>query len=172
MFSQDTPGFPKAASKAPGPSPSWAEVPSVSTLAPAQRLWESCPSTVHRPNWPQPGVPGPRPKRQAGIHLWGFPDPAHTPSQPAENVTGSKHPDCSYSSEGMGPSRKTQLWSPSTRGRTGLLQVPTASGTSNLLLMGDACFPPASTLDPRSSRKETCLHSVFTVTPIRHTLGA
>ena len=32
MFSQAAPGFPKAASKAPGPSPSWVEVSSVYTL--------------------------------------------------------------------------------------------------------------------------------------------
>lgn len=112
LFSQDNPGFPKAASKSPGPSPSWVEVSSVSTLRGG-----TCPGalgilSLNFPPAQMATASCPRPKRQAGIHLQGFPDPAHAPSQPAEHVTGSKHPDRSYSREAW-----AQFWSKSTRGR-------------------------------------------------------
>lgn len=77
-----------------------------SEVAPAQGLWESCPSTFHRPKWPKPAVPGPCPKRQAGIHLWGFPDPAHTPFPACGACDRQQAPDCSYSTEGLGPAEK------------------------------------------------------------------
>lgn len=172
LFSQDNPGFPKAASKSPGPSPSWVEVSSVSTLRGG-----TCPGalgilSLNFPPAQMATASCPRPKRQAGIHLQGFPDPAHAPSQPAEHVTGSKHPDCSYSREAWAQQKHSVLVKVHEGQGTGLLQAPTALGTSSPVPMGDAYFPPASTLAPRSFRKETCLHSVFTVTPARHTLGA